>query len=286
MVGELSAAGGLNVDVLVEPKPRNTAAAVAALAVHVAAIDSAEAVLVIAPSDHSVADPQAWVLAVLRAVETAQRDNALVLLGATPDRPTGAYGYLVPEHRSGDLSGIARFEEKPTPARASALMEEGALWNCGLVVGQAGKLIDSLGRHAPDILKAVQAAYAAATRTTEGLCLGHAFARAPAEPFDTAVLEKEPDLFVSTADCGWRDLGDWDSVFRAGGTEGDNLVHGQAFVMDSHGCLIHAEDAAVAALGLEDLVVVAAGGHVMIAPRERAQEVRKLASEAERHWRR
>jgi mannose-1-phosphate guanylyltransferase len=268
---------GLSTCYLLEPCARNTAAAIAAAALHAAALDP-QTLLLVLPADHLVLDQAAFARAVLRACELAQSER-LVTFGITPDAPETAYGYI--EARG---SEVARFIEKPDARTAQTLMESGNFyWNSGMLCFRADTMLRELREHAPDILDAVSEALERA-RVAQGEGYEQveldpeAFARVREDSIDYAVMEKSRRVSVVPCSIGWSDIGSWNALSQLlGADEHGNRVQGEALLHDVQGCAIHVgEGRLVGAVGIRDLVVVDTPDALLLASRDRVQEVRGL----------
>ena len=273
---------------LLEPAGRNTAPALTAAALY-AARDGADPVLLATPADHHVRDVVAFREAVLRGLAEAER-GAVVTFGIIPDRPETGYGYI--EARAGgDRSAVrvlAAFAEKPDLATAEAYVAGGQhLWNSGIFMLRASVWLKALGHFAPEILAACRGAVAGARDDGDFVRLDAAtFAASPADSIDYAVMEKLPAATelgipcrVVPLDVGWSDVGAWDALWQAIARDADdNAVKGDVWLEDSHGNLVIAEHGLVACIGCEDMVVVETADAVLIAPKARTQEVKRIVS--------
>ncbi len=272
---------------ILEPTARNTAPAIA-----LAALNAAPgAVLLVLPSDHHVADPAGFDAAVRRALPLA-RDGWIVTFGMTPDRPETGYGYIRRGERLGEgLFAVDRFVEKPDAATAAAWLAEGGHdWNGGIFLMRADTLIDGLAAHAPDILAAARAAVAG--QAADGARLSpdaEAFAAAPSISIDYALMEKAARVAVAPVAIGWSDIGGFAALrdIMARDAAG-NAIAGDVLAIDAENCLIRSDGPLVAAIGVRDLVVIAAGGAVLIVPREQSQRVKeiveRLKAEGRESW--
>jgi mannose-1-phosphate guanylyltransferase len=260
--------------VITEPAGRNTAPAIAAslLAMPEPARRGAVAVL---PSDHRVADPGAFRRALAAAFDAAESQDRIVALGVVPRWAETGFGYL--ELGAGiagapDLVEVERFREKPDRTTAEAFVASGRhLWNAGIFVFRGTTLLAELDRHAPE-LAAGLARYAAEPARAAEL-----YAALPSISIDYAVMEKASGLAALPLDCGWDDLGSWQALFEvlpAG--EAGNRSHGEVVAVDAHDNLLFADRGLVAALGVSDLVIVRTGDAVLVARRDRAQDVRRI----------
>ena len=274
---QLAAVGVSPLALIVEPQPGGTAVA-AAIAARAAGAFAPGAVMLLAPSDHQVDDPGALRDAILRGAGTARA--RIVLVSARPDRAETGYGYIRrgPELAPG-VAEAADFIEKPDAARASALLEDGRwVWNTGLFLAAPEVMADQIARHAPEVHGAAEAAWSRAQHRRTTVRLGRCD---PGGSFslDRAVIERSARLAVAACDCGWRDVGCWSSLWNASGRDAsDNHLKGPATAVDSSGCLVWSTGARVAVIGLRDIVVVTTADGVLVVPRDRAQDVRRLAA--------
>lgn len=273
---QMAAAGVTPGAILIEPAPRNTAPAILAGVLQVAAQDP-EALILVAPSDHLIPDAAAFRAAVAAGVPAA-RAGRIVTFGIAPTRPETGYGWL---ELDGMPQGTAplplkRFVEKPGPERAAALLATGThAWNAGIFLFTAATFVDAVRAHAADLLAPVEAAVAGAARDLGFLRLAAApWADAPDISVDYAVMERAANLSVVPFAAAWSDLGDWDAVWRESG--GDLATHGAVTAIDCEGSLLRseAEGLELVGIGLTDIVAVAMPDAVLVAHRSRAQEVK------------
>jgi len=258
--------------IVMEPAARGTAAAIALAALSVAS----ETVLLVMPSDHVIADTDAFRAAVDTALPLASQ-GWLVTFGIEPDRPETGYGYI----RRGEPAGpcafrVAHFAEKPDAATAAAWLAEGGHdWNAGIFLMRAGDYLAALQAYAPSILTAVADAVARGGQA-DGRLHPHseAFAAAPSTSIDRAVMEKSDRVAVVPVTMGWSDVGSWEAVHGLGPhDDAGNMVTGDAVALDSRNCLVRTDGPVVVALGVEDLVIVATERAVLVVPRGQTQRV-------------
>ncbi|MCC6303783.1 MAG: mannose-1-phosphate guanylyltransferase/mannose-6-phosphate isomerase [Rhodobacteraceae bacterium] len=269
--------------VLIEPAARNTAPAVLAAALHVAAGDP-DRLLLVAPSDHVVADAAAFRAAVGAGAEAA-RGGAIVTFGIHPTRPETGYGWLelAAPPAAATAVPLVRFVEKPEAARAAAMLAEGRyLWNAGLFLFTAATVIAAFETHAPDLVGPVRAAVTEARTDLGFLRLAPGpWDGAAAISIDYAVMEKAQNLFAVPFHGGWSDLGDWDAVWREGPQDPAGVTAaGNVTAIDCAGSLLRseAEGLELVGIGLRDVVAVAMADAVLVADRSRAQEVRRAVA--------
>ena len=267
--------------ILIEPSARNTAPAILAAALHLAATDP-QALMLVAPSDHVVPDAAAFRAAVEAGVPAA-RAGQIVTFGITPTHPETAYGYLelTAAPQDGQATPLARFVEKPDAEAAAQMLSAGTyLWNAGLFLCTAQTMIDAASAHAPDLIAPVSEAVQTARAD-----LG--FLRLAATPWDAArdvsidyaVMERADNLSVVPFGAGWSDLGGWDAVWRETGPDVRGVAtSGPATAIDCDNTLLRSESDGleVVGIGLQNIMAVAMPDAVLIADMSRAQDV-KLA---------
>jgi mannose-1-phosphate guanylyltransferase len=267
-------------NLLVEPAARNTGPAIGLAALVVAATDP-EGVLVVLPSDHAVTKPDAFVEAV-GAAAAAAGAGALVSIGVKPSRPETGYGYVKvgePYSRERRARRCVAFVEKPDRARAEAYLASGDyLWNAGMFAFRADRLLAEIRTHLPACAAVFDALAPMVGQRGFGRALGHHFGEAPSISIDYGVMEKAQDLAVVPADFGWSDLGSFASLpeVREADRAG-NVAVGDAILVDARDNVVLGQPRRpIALVGVEGLVVVDAGDAILVCPRERAQEVRKV----------
>lgn len=265
--------------VLIEPEPRNTAPAVLAAALYLHATDP-EAVLLITPSDHAIPDSEAFGAAV-RLGLPALKDGKMVLFGIQPDRPETGYGYLELDGPAQACTPLKGFVEKPTEDAAKQMLDKGTfLWNSGIFLVRAKDIIAAFKTHAPQVMAPVAASVEQAESDLGFLRLEpENWAEAEDISIDYAVMEKAHDLTVVPFDGGWSDLGGWDAVWRETGPDADGVVvSAGATAIDCRETLLRSdsEGLELVGIGLDNIIAVAMKDAVLVANRDRAQDV-KLA---------
>ncbi|WP_336368402.1 mannose-1-phosphate guanylyltransferase/mannose-6-phosphate isomerase [Marinobacter sp. C2H3] len=269
--------------ILLEPCGRNTAPALALAALE--CLESlpdgdADPLLLVLAADHDIADIEAFQDSV-RQAERLARAGRLVTFGITPTHPETGYGYIqrgkpFPE---GGFE-LARFVEKPDAETAGAYLASGEyLWNSGMFLFPARQLLSELAAHAPQILEACTAAMAHRTTDMDFIRVApDAFEASPSLSIDYAVMERTNAGAVVPMTAGWSDVGSWSALWQiAKRDDQGNSLRGDALAEDTKNTLIHADSRLVATLGVSDLVVVETPDAVLIAHRERAQDIGKLA---------
>lgn len=261
---------------ILEPMGRNTAPAIALAAI--AAGGGPEPILVM-PSDHAIADVAAFHDAIERALPLV-REGWLVTFGIEPQAPETGYGYIeVGDNIAPGVHRVARFVEKPPRDAAEAMLAAGGhYWNGGIFLFRADIYLAALGHNAPDMLVATQQAMSRAER--DGVRIfpdRDAFAASPADSIDYAVMEKADRVACVPVDMGWSDVGSWDALHALSDCDGQgNSCKGDVVALDTVDCLVRSDGIRIAMVGVSDLIVVASGNDVLILPRGRSQDVKKL----------
>jgi mannose-1-phosphate guanylyltransferase/mannose-6-phosphate isomerase len=268
--------------VLLEPMGRNTAPAMMLAALQ-AREGGDDPILVVTAADQTIADEPVFTAALQRAVKQAA-EGAIVILGITPDRPETGYGYILAEGQAPEQR-VAKFVEKPDLATAQRYLAEGSYyWNASIFVLRASVWIAALERFRPDIAAACATAWAARSSDQKFVRPGKAeFAAVPSESIDYAVMEKCPgvlDIRMQPLDAGWNDLGAWEAVWQVAPKDAaGNASIGDAIVNDSRNTLVHATSRLVSVVGLDDVIVVETPDAVLVADRERSQDVKKIVAQ-------
>ena len=286
---QLQAVRGVPRSILLEPVGRNTAPAVAAAALYVASEDP-DAVLLVLPSDHLIGDVAAFHRAARQAMEVAAQ-GFLVAFGVTPTQPATGFGYIEagkPIPPGDGVFRIRRFVEKPSRESAQAFLAQGGyLWNAGMFAFTAARFLEELGRYRPDILAAAKAALHDAARDLDFLRLGEAaFAACPPDSVDYAVMERTDRGAVVRADMRWSDVGSWSALWETAPKDAaQNVTRGDVWLHDAARCYVRADGRHVSVLGAQDLVIVETDDAVLVASRERAQDVREVVERLDRQHR-
>jgi mannose-1-phosphate guanylyltransferase/mannose-6-phosphate isomerase len=277
---QLREIGALPDALLLEPVGRNTAPAACVAALRLAAREP-DALMLVMASDHVIGDLAAFRGAIGRAAAAA-RTGRLVSLGITPERPETGYGYIAagkPLDGAPGAFAVARFVEKPDAATAERYLASGEyFWNSSIFMFPVALYLAELGRLRPDMLAACKAALDGARCETDFVRLDKpAFAACPSDSIDYAVMEHTKRAAVVPVGMGWSDLGSWDALWEMSARdERGNALLGNVVAETTSNCYLRSEAGLVAAVGVEDLVVVATDDAVMVAPRNRTQEVKNL----------
>jgi len=273
--------------IVLEPLGRNSAPACCVAALMLADSEP-DALMLIMPSDHAISDIPAFGRAIAQATAAAKQ-GCLVTFGIKADRPETGYGYI---KRGEPLAGVpgaftvAGFVEKPDRKHAEAFLQSGDYsWNSGIFLFPVGPLLTEFERLQPEMLAACRDALAKAKRDLDFLRLDPAaFADAPANSIDYAVMEHTPHAAIVPVEMGWSDVGTWDALWQIGNGTKDgegNVAIGDVILEDTKNCYVRAEQGLVTTLGVDDLVIVGTGDAVMVAKRDRAQDVKQIIARLE-----
>jgi mannose-1-phosphate guanylyltransferase/mannose-6-phosphate isomerase len=270
-------------DILLEPEGRNTAPAICVAALAAISHDS-DPLLLVLPADHFIGDVARFQAAVQTAIPAAM-GGALVTFGAKPERAETGFGYLALGAEVQDAPGCCRlreFVEKPDAARAAEIVATGShLWNCGIFLFRARRVLEEMRRFEPDILAACERAFAKGRRDIDFFRLDPAaFSACPSRSLDHAVMERTESGVVIPVDMGWSDIGSWSALMEIGDRDdAGNAVVGDVIAHDASNSYLRSEGPLLAAVGVENLIVVAMPDATLVVPRDRAQDVKVLAAE-------
>ena len=266
--------------ILLEPIGRNTAPAVA-IAAHVLIEDDPEAIMLVLPSDHVIRKKDAF-LDALKTAEIAAAQGYLVTFGITPDGPETGYGYIQRAVGLKDIPGafsIDSFVEKPDIATAEKYIADGAYaWNSGMFMFRAQEYLDTLSKLEPEMAAQCAAAVANATEDLDFLRIDpEMFGACPSNSIDYAVMEHAEKRAIVPADIGWSDVGSWNALLDIGARDSfGNVESGDIVSIENRNSYLRSEGPVVAALGLNDLVVVATEDAVLVMPCDRTQDVKTI----------
>jgi mannose-1-phosphate guanylyltransferase/mannose-6-phosphate isomerase len=274
---------------ILEPVGRNTAPAIAVVALHAQSLDP-DVCLLVLPSDHVIRDVPAFHAAIRAALPLAAK-GSLVTFGITPRGPVTGYGYIErgdPISGTSQCFGVARFVEKPNLETAQRYVSSGRFfWNSGMFVFRPKRFLEELQSFRPEILAAARSAWEGGKRDLDFLRLdAAAFTACPSDSIDYAVMERTSASAMVQADIGWSDVGSWTALWEIAEKDaGENVVRGDVDLRDTSRCYVRAENRMVAALGVRDLVIVETDDAVLVADKARAQEVKEVVERLDRQAR-
>ncbi|BAZ94550.1 mannose-1-phosphate guanylyltransferase [Thiohalobacter thiocyanaticus] len=268
--------------IILEPEGRNTAPALTVAALFLAEQDP-EAVMVVMPADHVIPDLEAFRRALADGVALAEQGH-LVTFGIQPTRPETGYGYI---QRGETLDGdgrfkVKRFVEKPDLDQAQGYLDAGDYyWNSGIFVMQASSWLEEIERFEPEIRQACERAIDSGRKDLDFCRVGkEEFINCPENSIDYAVMERTERAAVVPLESGWSDVGAWSAIWDIAECDDcGNATQGDVLAQDVKNSLIWSNDRFVAAIGLEDMVIVDTPDALLVAPRQRSQDVKQIVAE-------
>lgn len=267
--------------IILEPEGRNTAPALTLAALYLVKQDP-DAMMVVMPADHVMTEPQQFVTAVREGGVNAGQ-GALVTFGIVPDGPETGYGYI---KRNGEISGtaaftVASFVEKPDLQTAEQYVSEGDYyWNSGIFLMRADRWLEEIGLYRPDILDACGKAVMQGTQDADFFRVSKAdFLASPGDSIDYAVMEQTDRAVVVPISAGWSDVGAWSALWNVCPKDSDgNVVQGDVIAEDTHNALLVAQHRCLATVGLDDVVVIETADAVLVASKDKAQDVKAIVN--------
>jgi mannose-1-phosphate guanylyltransferase / mannose-6-phosphate isomerase len=279
MAEQLSEIGVKPAAIILEPVGKNTAPAVAMAAL---SAKSEDEVLLVLPADHVITDTKSFHIAVAQA-ELLAKQGKLVTFGIVPTHAETGYGYIMKDSKQQDNAfKVAAFVEKPDLATAQNYLKSGNyLWNSGMFAFTAGSFLTELAKFNPEMLAVCKKALNAAIIDLDFTRLDKAiFSTCPADSIDYAVMEKTDQAVVIPLDAGWNDVGSWSALWDVTEKDGSgNAISGDVLTVDTKNSYIYAENKLVTVIGLDNLVVVETKDAVMIAAKDRVQEVKQIVDQ-------
>jgi len=256
-------------NVIAEPRPAGTCAALAWAAQVIAQRAGGDAVMICVHADWAIGDLEAYRATLAEAARVAFEERALVTVGIVPSRPDPGFGYIQPGATVRDgVQRVARFVEKPDRERAAQMVADGFLWNSGIFAWCVGDLLDEIRAHTPEVQPALEAA---------GDDVAAFFAQVKSVAIDVGVLERSARVLVLPGQFGWDDVGTWAALHRVRTLDAqNNAMLGPTFALQATGNVVHADGTRVVLYGVDDLVVVAREGLVMVTTREKAADLKTL----------
>ncbi len=265
--------------ILLEPVGRNTAPAIALAALHALQSDADETLLVLA-ADHLIKDKAVFQASVKKAEQLAQA-GYLVTFGIVPDCPHTGYGYIKASQELDTGFVVEQFVEKPDMSTAKEYVDSGNyFWNSGMFMFKAGRYLEELEKFHPDILDICKRAIETETQDLDFIRIdADTFATCPDDSIDYAVMEKTAKAAMVPLDAGWSDVGSWSSLWDvADKDDNGNAVVGDAILEDVHNSYINAEGRLISVIGLDDVVVVETKDAIMVANKNKVQDIKKVVN--------
>lgn len=257
-------------NIVAEPQPAGTAAALTWAAAEIARRDGPEAVMMSVHADWAVGDPDGFRTALRRAASIAAAHHALVTVGVVPVRADPGLGYIRPgDVVDGDARRVAEFVEKPDRERAAVMIREGCLWNSGIFVWRVGDFLAEVRAHCHEVAPALDAAGGSLEKFFAGIERKVAV--------DVGVLERSEHVIVIPGSFGWDDIGTWGALNRVRALDAHgNALAGDVHAIDSTGNVVHAAHGTVVLFGVSDLVVVSDAGHTLVTTVERSADLKQM----------
>jgi mannose-1-phosphate guanylyltransferase len=270
------------VKALCEPVGKNTAPCIAYVACRARA-EFGDATLAVFPADHLIENAEGFREVVAAGFDFVEESGSILTIGIKPDRPATGFGYIKRGEIAGSADGldfhrVCGFTEKPDPETAAKFVEEGSyLWNAGIFIFRASDMMAEIEKHLPGLAASFCEYEAAVGTDAEDEEKSEAYTSARDISIDFGVMEKTDRACVVCADIGWDDVGSWDSFSKyLERDENCNAVGGEFVGLDAANCIVYSDGPAVAALGVEGLIVIATDDAVLVARRDRGEEVKKL----------
>ena len=285
---QMREAGFEHPQIILEPEGKNTAPAIALAAYHDQAINGQASLLLVLAADHVIEDQQAFQQAVNLAAAAA-KSGSLVTFGIVPIRPETGYGYIQYDEVSGnEVYKVARFVEKPDAETAADYLQAGNyLWNSGMFLFSAEQYLSELSTHQPEIAAITRASMQQVSKDLDFIRLdAKIFATCPSDSIDYAVMEKTDHAMVVPLNAGWNDIGSWSSLWDVNEKDANgNSLHGDVMMFDSHNNLAMSESRLLAAVGVDDLILVETKDAVLVASKDKSQEVKQIVDRLKREGR-
>lgn len=270
-------------EILLEPEGRNTAPAIAAAAFKAQQMEGDDALMLVLPADHLIDDTDAFAGSVEKGMEAA-RSGKLVTFGIVPEKPETGYGYIRADKNQnvGQSHSVADFVEKPDFATAESYVSSGNYyWNSGMFLFRADRYLEELKKFAPEIHESAKAAVEKGVSDLDFLRLdADAFAASPDDSIDYAVMEKTDDAFVVPMSAGWSDVGSWSSLWEVSDEKDNgNVTRGDVISINSADNFVHSEERLVAAVGVNNLVIIETPDAILVADKDASQDIKKVVAE-------
>jgi mannose-1-phosphate guanylyltransferase/mannose-6-phosphate isomerase len=276
---QLSAVTGRSWDTrfIIEPEPKNTAPAIGLAAVHIKNINS-NAIMFVFPSDHLIKDNDKFCEVMLQTVKVAS-EGYLVTIGIVPDRPETGYGYIKCGKKIKNTAyRVEEFKEKPDKEKAIEYLQRGNYyWNSGIFIWKVTTILNAIKNYMPELYKGLVKIEKTLGTEKEKESMKAVFSILKSESIDYGVLEKADKVAMIPADMGWSDVGSWHALEHILPIDRDNNVkQGNIISIDNKNSILYCDKRLVAAVGLDGMIVVDTPDAVLICPKDRAQDVKKI----------
>jgi mannose-1-phosphate guanylyltransferase len=267
---------------LIEPLGKNTAPCIGLAALTISQWHPTASMAVL-PADHFISNMEDFQKTLQTALEVSRQGDFLITLGIKPAVPETGYGYLeqgkkIMEQRGAAVWEVKAFHEKPDQGRAKAMLQSGTFfWNSGMFVWSVSAVLKKMSQWTPDLYRELMALEKVYQKPDWDQALRKAYERMENISIDYALMERADQVVMLQADFGWNDVGSWEAVYQLEGKDGEgNCFKGSVLALDSRGCLVDSPDKTVTLIGVKDLVIVTTPDAVLICPRSRSQDVKKI----------
>jgi mannose-1-phosphate guanylyltransferase len=272
-------------NLIIEPQIKETAACIGYSAIKLLSQDP-EAMMIVLPSDHYIEEEEQFMNTLKQGLEIAEVTNCLVTMGIKPSRPETAYGYIeTGKSFEGDLAiptyKVKRFTEKPNREKAQEFIDKGTyLWNSGMFIWKASVLMKQYRKFLPDMYQCLKKISDHIGVEDEETVVEEEYNKIDGISIDYGILEKTWDVYVMESSFTWDDIGNWSALERyMKKDENGNSVKGAYSTMDTHNCLLYGDKRLIAALGVEDLIIVETDDVVLVCRKDRDQDIKLLLKE-------
>ena len=272
-------------NLIYEPVGKNTLPCIG-LAAMFAEKENPNGIMVVSPSDHLINNDELFRDTVLAASKIAEEKNGIVTIGITPTYPATGYGYVqTAENITGNDKinqfKVERFVEKPDETTATQYLDEGGFyWNSGLFIFKVSVFLDAVKKFAPELYADLRKIQADFGNPTYEQTLNTIYRAVESISVDYGIMEHAKNIYLVEGNFDWNDLGSWESVYQVDKKdENGNVQNGEAILLESKNSYIHADDAMVAVIGLEDVVVVQEGNAILVCKRDNTKQVKKVVEQ-------
>lgn len=268
--------------IILEPEGRNTAPALTLAALYLESRDP-DSMMVVMPADHVITDRPAFIKAVSSGLGPAG-EGSLVTFGVVPDAPETGYGYIKRDGaiEDSDAFQVACFVEKPDLATAEQYIKEGDYyWNSGIFLMRTGRWLEEIAAHRSDILECCRMCVDSGAEDSDFFRVSReTFMQCPADSIDYAVMEKTRQAVVVPVAAGWSDVGSWSSLWNVCPRDASgNVIQGDVITRDTHNAFLIAQHRCLATVGIDDVIVVETADAVLVAGRDKAQDVKHIVNQ-------
>lgn len=264
--------------ILAEPAARNTAACIGYAAMEIVK-KYGDGIMVILPSDHYIKQPEDYEKVIQKAITAAEETDKLITIGIKPTFAATGYGYLKYAGKGkADYCQVEEFVEKPDVRTAKAYLQEGTyLWNSGMFIWKASTILQYFESLLPDVYACLKEMGEAMGTPREKETIERIYPVIPKISIDYGIMERAKEVLVVEGDFGWNDVGSWDALQALyDADENGNIIYGEQIHIDTKNCISYAKNKLIAALGVEDLIIVETDDAVLVCHKDKAQDVRKI----------